>query len=69
MINGRKWKEKIDADLKSLWNRRTVGPVVRTPNGVKPVAHKWILSERIYVKMKKNCEMQRSSCTRVLTKT
>lgn len=37
-----KWKEAIDSELKSLAKREVFGPVVRTPEGVKPVGYKWV---------------------------
>ena len=37
-----KWKEAIEAELKSLTKREVFGPVVRTPEGVKPVGFKWV---------------------------
>ena len=37
-----KWKEAIQAVLKSLEKREVFGPVIRTPNGVKPIAYKWV---------------------------
>ena len=40
--NWPKWKEAIEAELKSLAKREVFGPVVRTPKGVKPVGHKWV---------------------------
>ena len=45
-----KWKEAIEADLKSLKKRKVFGPIVRTPKGVKPVGHKWVFVRK---KMKK----------------
>ena len=37
-----KWKDAIEAELKSLGERKVFGPVVRTPKGVKPVGYKWV---------------------------
>ena len=37
-----KWKEAIESELKSLEKRKVFGPVVRTPDGVKPVGYKWV---------------------------
>ena len=37
-----KWKEAIDAELKSLAKRAVFGPVAHTPKGVKPVGYKWV---------------------------
>ena len=36
------WKEAIEAELNSLSKRQVFGPVVRTPDGVKPVGYKWV---------------------------
>jgi hypothetical protein len=40
--NWPKWKEAIEAELNSLHKRKVFGPVVRTPEGVKPVGYKWV---------------------------
>ena len=37
-----KRKQAIDEGLNLLEKRKVFGPIVRTPNGAKPVAHKWI---------------------------
>ncbi|KAL0329128.1 UNVERIFIED_CONTAM: Copia protein, partial [Sesamum radiatum] len=37
-----KWKDAIEAELNSLAQRKVFGPVVRTPENVKPVGYKWI---------------------------
>ncbi|GJW57401.1 retrovirus-related pol polyprotein from transposon TNT 1-94 [Tanacetum coccineum] len=37
-----KWKDVIEAELKSLEKCEVFGPVVRTPKGVKPVGYKWV---------------------------
>ena len=37
-----KWKDAINAELNSLTRRKVFGPIVRTPNGVKPVGYKWV---------------------------
>ncbi|GKE92182.1 putative copia-like polyprotein, partial [Tanacetum coccineum] len=37
-----KWKDAIEAELKSLEKREVFGPVVHTPKGVKPVGYKWV---------------------------
>jgi Reverse transcriptase (RNA-dependent DNA polymerase)/GAG-pre-integrase domain/Integrase core domain len=37
-----KWREAIQAELKSLEKREVFGPVVQTPKGVKPVGYKWV---------------------------
>ena len=36
-----KWKEVIQVELDSLAKRKVFGPVVPTPNDVKPVGYKW----------------------------
>ena len=36
-----KWKETIEKELSSLKNHEVLGPVVRTPEGTKPVGYKW----------------------------
>ncbi|XP_049390283.1 uncharacterized protein LOC125854750 [Solanum stenotomum] len=36
-----KWKDAIQAKLASLEKREVFGPIVRTPEGVKPVGYKW----------------------------
>ena len=36
------WKEAIEEELNSLSKRQVFGPVVRTPEGVKPVGYKWV---------------------------
>ncbi|CAL1388199.1 unnamed protein product [Linum trigynum] len=37
-----KWKEAIEAELNSLSKRKVFGPVVLTPENVKPVGYKWV---------------------------
>ena len=37
-----KWKEAIQVELDSLAKRKVFGPVVPTPNDVKPVGYKWV---------------------------
>ena len=37
-----KWQEAVQSELNSLAKREVFGPVVQTPNGVKPVGHKWV---------------------------
>jgi hypothetical protein len=37
-----KWKEAIQAELNSLEKREVFGPVVLTPEDVKPVGYKWV---------------------------
>ncbi|KAK0606152.1 hypothetical protein LWI29_034632 [Acer saccharum] len=37
-----KWKEAIQAELTSLTKRKVFGPIVQTPEDVKPVGYKWV---------------------------
>ena len=37
-----KWKEVIQAELNSLTKREVFGPIVQTPEDVKPVGYKWV---------------------------
>ncbi|KAL5809036.1 hypothetical protein ACOSQ3_029727 [Xanthoceras sorbifolium] len=37
-----KWKEAIQAELNSLAKREVFGPVVQTPEDIKPVGYKWV---------------------------
>ena len=37
-----KWQELIQSELNSLAKREVFGPIVQTPNGIKPVGYKWI---------------------------
>ncbi|MCF7184014.1 hypothetical protein L3H42_10985, partial [Corynebacterium sp. MC-13] len=37
-----KWKDAIEVELNSLGKRKVFGPVVRTPENVKPVGYKWV---------------------------
>ena len=37
-----KWKEAIQAELNSLTKREVFGPVVQTPENVKPVGYKLV---------------------------
>ncbi|KAJ9535920.1 hypothetical protein OSB04_un000919 [Centaurea solstitialis] len=37
-----KWKDAMQTELNSLTKREVFGPVVRTPEGVKPVGYKWV---------------------------
>jgi len=37
-----KWKDAIKAELDSLNKREVFGPVVHTPEGVRPVGYKWV---------------------------
>jgi len=36
------WKDAIQAELNSLKKREVFGPIVRTPDGVKPVGYRWV---------------------------
>ena len=38
-----KWKDAIQVELDLLAKRKVFGPVVRTPEGVKPVGYRWVL--------------------------
>ena len=37
-----KWKDAMQTELNSLEKREVFGPVVRTPEGIKPVGYKWV---------------------------
>ena len=37
-----KWKEAIQGELNSLNKRKVFGPVVQTPEGIRPVGFKWV---------------------------
>ena len=37
-----KWKDAIQAELASLEKREVFGPIIRTPEGIKPVGYKWV---------------------------
>ena len=37
-----KWKDAIEAELNSFSKQEVFGPIVRTPDGVKPVGYKWV---------------------------
>lgn len=37
-----KWKDAIQTELNSLEKRQVFGPVVKTPEGVKPIGYKWV---------------------------
>ena len=37
-----KWKEAIQIELTSLAKREVFGPIVQTPEDVKPVGYKWV---------------------------
>ncbi|WRX28465.1 Reverse transcriptase [Theobroma cacao] len=36
------WKDAIKVELNSLAKHKVFGPIIRTPNGVKPVRYKWV---------------------------
>ena len=36
------WKDAMNAELKALAKRKVFGPVINTPNGVRPVGSKWV---------------------------
>ena len=37
-----KWKDAIQTELSSLEKRHVFGPIIHTPEGVKPVGYKWV---------------------------
>ena len=37
-----KWKDAIQAELASLEKREVFGPIIQTPEGIKPVGYKWV---------------------------
>ena len=37
-----KWKDAIEEELNSLSKHEVFGPIVLTPDGVKPVGYKWV---------------------------
>ena len=37
-----RWKEAIEAELKSLEKREVFGQILQTPKGIKPVGFKWV---------------------------
>ena len=37
-----KWRDAIQLELNSLGKREVFGPVVQTPEGVKPIGYKWV---------------------------
>ncbi|RVW81532.1 Retrovirus-related Pol polyprotein from transposon TNT 1-94 [Vitis vinifera] len=41
-----KWKEAIHAELNSLTKQEVFGPVVQTPEDVKPVGYKWVFVQK-----------------------
>ena len=40
------WKDAINAELNSLAKRKVFGPVVHTPEDVKPVGYKWVFVQK-----------------------
>ena len=54
-----KWQEAIQSELNSLAKREVFGPIVQTPNGIKPVGYKWIFvrkrNEKNEIQMYKAC--------------
>ena len=47
-----KWKDVIEAKLNSLSKHEVFGPIVLTPDGVKPVGYKWVFVRK---RDAKNC--------------
>ena len=47
-----KWKYTIQVELNSLAKREIFGPVVQTPEDVKPVPYKWVFDASEMRKMK-----------------
>ncbi|CAL9025327.1 unnamed protein product [Prunus brigantina] len=41
-----KWKDAIQVELNSLEKRGVFGPVVQTPQGVKPMGYKWVFTRK-----------------------
>ena len=41
-----KWKDAIQVELDSLAKRKVFGPVVRTPEGVKPIGYRWVFVQK-----------------------
>jgi hypothetical protein len=37
-----KWKDAIQSKLNSLAKCEVFGPIVRTPEGIKPIGYKWV---------------------------
>ena len=37
-----KWKDAIQAELSSLNKRKVFGPIILTPEAVRPVGYKWV---------------------------
>ena len=47
-----KWKDAIQDDLASLEKREVFRPIIRTPEGIKPVEYKWFLYKKEMRKVK-----------------
>ena len=47
-----KWKEAIQVELDSLTKRKLFGPIVPTPDDVKPVGYKWVFVRNVMIKTK-----------------
>ena len=47
-----KWKEAIEAELKSLKKCQIFGHIVQTPGGIKPVGYRWVFVRKKMRKMK-----------------
>ena len=45
-----KWKDEIEAKLNLLVKQKVLGPVVRTPEGVKLIEYKWIFVQNNIIK-------------------
>ena len=41
-----KWKDAIEAELNSLSKHEVFGPIVLTPDGVKPLGYKWVFMQK-----------------------
>jgi len=41
-----KWKDAIQAELDSFAKRKVFGPVIRTPEGVKPIGYIWVFVQK-----------------------
>ena len=41
-----KWKEAMQIELNSLTKQEVFGPVVQTPEDVKPVGYKWVFARK-----------------------
>ena len=46
------WKEVIQAKLNSLVKREVFGPIVQTPEVVRPVGYKWVFGVNVMRKRK-----------------